>query len=165
MEAELINNVEGLEGELGYKGERGYSAYEIAVKNGFEGTEQDWLDHFGVDLTGYIKTSDVKDNLTSTDTAYPLSAKQGKILNDGKINVADIVDDCDTDDATKVLSAKQGKRLMDWCTSLYRSKANVEDIYDKDECDDIFQTKVLSGTANPTSSLGNDGDVYFQYEE
>lgn len=32
-----------LRGSLGFKGERGYSAYEIAVKNGFEGTEREWL--------------------------------------------------------------------------------------------------------------------------
>ena len=30
-------------GILGFKGERGYSAYEIAVQNGFIGTEEDWL--------------------------------------------------------------------------------------------------------------------------
>jgi hypothetical protein len=29
---------------LGKRGFRGYSAYELAVQNGFPGTEQDWLD-------------------------------------------------------------------------------------------------------------------------
>lgn len=38
---------EPLRGALAYKGERGYSAYEIAVKNGFIGTEQDWLATLG----------------------------------------------------------------------------------------------------------------------
>lgn len=82
MEAELINTQEGLEGELGYKGERGYSAYEIAVKNGYEGTEQDWIDHFGLDLTDYIKDTDIVDNCESTTTTKPLSANQGKRLMD-----------------------------------------------------------------------------------
>jgi len=36
-----------LKAKLGFKGERGYSAYEIAVQNGFEGTEQDWLATLG----------------------------------------------------------------------------------------------------------------------
>ena len=36
-----------LKGKLGFKGERGYSAYEIAVQNGFEGSEQDWLATLG----------------------------------------------------------------------------------------------------------------------
>lgn len=48
-----------LKGYLGFKGERGFSAYEIAVQNGFEGTEQDWLatlgtsSHFTEDKTVY----------------------------------------------------------------------------------------------------------------
>lgn len=33
--------------ELGFKGERGYSAYEVAVKNGFKGTEETWLAQLG----------------------------------------------------------------------------------------------------------------------
>lgn len=36
-----------LKAQLGFKGERGYSAYEIAVQNGYEGTEQDWLATLG----------------------------------------------------------------------------------------------------------------------
>lgn len=32
-----------LRGKLIPKGERGYSAYEIAVQNGFIGTEEEWL--------------------------------------------------------------------------------------------------------------------------
>ena len=32
---------------LGFKGERGYSAYEIAVQNGYTGSEQDWLATLG----------------------------------------------------------------------------------------------------------------------
>lgn len=32
---------------IGFKGERGYSAYEIAVQNGFVGSEQSWLAQLG----------------------------------------------------------------------------------------------------------------------
>ena len=78
-------------GVLGFKGERGYSAYEIAVLHGYEGTEQDWIDHFGLDLSGYVQTSDVVDNLTSTETTHPLSAKQGKVLKDGLDGVLNLV--------------------------------------------------------------------------
>lgn len=35
---------DALRGTLCFKGERGYSAYEVAVQNGFEGSEKDWLD-------------------------------------------------------------------------------------------------------------------------
>lgn len=70
-----------LKGNLGFKGERGYSNYEIYVKNGGTLTEQEWLDHFGVDLTDVLKTQDTVDDLTSTSTTKPLSANQGKTLN------------------------------------------------------------------------------------
>lgn len=40
-----MNNT--LRGHLVYKGERGDSAYEIAVKNGFVGSEKDWLAQLG----------------------------------------------------------------------------------------------------------------------
>lgn len=36
-----------LRGSLGFKGNDGLSAYEIAVKNGFNGSEQDWLATLG----------------------------------------------------------------------------------------------------------------------
>lgn len=67
-------------GTLGFKGERGYSNYEIYVKNGGTMTEQEWLDHFGVDLTDYIKTSEVNaivgdlEELETTDKTDVVSA-------------------------------------------------------------------------------------------
>lgn len=73
-----------LKGSLGFKGEHGDSAYELAVKNGYEGTEAEWIEHFGLDLSGYVQTTDVVDNLTSTYTTRPLSAKQGKELDTAK---------------------------------------------------------------------------------
>ena len=99
-----MNNVtETLEGELGFKGERGYSAYEIAVKHGYTGTEEQWSQDFTnpdnfydkmemdsilsgyvetTTLTDYVPKSDIVDNVTSTDTDKPLSANQGKVLKD-----------------------------------------------------------------------------------
>lgn len=47
----------------------------------------------------FSKITDIKDNLTSTDTNKPLSAKQGKILNETKINAEDYLY-IDTVDAT-----------------------------------------------------------------
>lgn len=45
-----------LRGTLAFKGERGYSAYEVAVQNGFEGTVEEWLIMCGVseDVTNMI---------------------------------------------------------------------------------------------------------------
>lgn len=58
----LIGNSTELVGTVGWKGERGYSAYETALLNGFIGTEQDWLatlgtaSHFKEEKEIYITT-------------------------------------------------------------------------------------------------------------
>ena len=54
---------EYLRGVLGFKGERGYSAYEIAVQNGYIGTERDWLAQLGTSAYFY------KDSKVYTATA------------------------------------------------------------------------------------------------
>lgn len=65
-----------LKGVLGFKGERGYSAYDLAVKNGFVGTEKDWLatlgtsSHFDRTITNLTTSSptttlDLPGNYTS----------------------------------------------------------------------------------------------------
>lgn len=139
MEGELYNVQEGLEGELGFKGERGYSAYEIAVLHGYEGTEQDWIDHFGLDLSGYVQTSDVIDNLTSEYTTHPLSAKQGKELKT-------LVDGLDTSkaDASDVYTKNE----------VYTK----EQTYTQTEVDAMLENingKVLWVNPNPNSSFSS----------
>ena len=76
------------------KGERGYSAYDLYVQNGGTLTEEQWLDEFlnadnfynkseaNTLLDGKVDISDIVNNLTSTATNKPLSAKQGKVLKD-----------------------------------------------------------------------------------
>jgi len=67
----------------GQRGERGYSAYEIAVQNGYEGTEEEWADSF-LNAENFYNKSETKglviDNLESNLTDQPLSANQGKVL-------------------------------------------------------------------------------------
>lgn len=62
---------------------------------------------------GEITYSDVIDNLTSTETQLPLSANQGKQLNEKKINISDIVNNLTSTEVCKPLSANQGKVLKD----------------------------------------------------
>lgn len=69
LRGSLVSSNEA-KGGLGFKGERGYSAYEIAVQNGYEGTEQEWIDHFGLDLTDYVKTSDILDLVYPVGSLY-----------------------------------------------------------------------------------------------
>lgn len=66
-----------LKGKLVVKGERGYSAYEIAVKNGFEGTEEEWLES----LIGSIKIENVDENVSELVSYIILQA--GTTIVDG----------------------------------------------------------------------------------
>jgi len=70
-----------LKGTVGWKGERGYSAYEIAVQNGFKGTESQWLaslgtvNNFAGDESVYVTTTD---NETTFD--IPLDYTSNSVL-------------------------------------------------------------------------------------
>lgn len=53
--------------------------------------------------------------------------------------------------------------------NLLESKANSNDVYTTEEINEKLNKKfnkssILSGTSTPSSSLGNDGDLYFKYE-
>jgi len=61
---------EPLRGVLGYKGERGYSAYEIAVQNGFIGTVQDWLAFIGT--TSHFSENSVVHTSTANQKVFDL---------------------------------------------------------------------------------------------
>lgn len=41
---------------------------------------------------------------------------------------------------------------------------NKVEVYSKDDMDVKIQGKILSGTTKPSNSLGEDGDIYLQYE-
>ena len=67
--------------------------------------------------------ADVINDLTTGGTAVPLSAEQGKNLEDNKVNTADIIDNTTSTDADKPLSANQGKSLQDQIdASLHRTR-------------------------------------------
>lgn len=63
----------------------------------------------------FSKVSDIKNNLTSTDTNKPLSAKQGQVLKtqvDSKVNISDIQDTLLSQSTNKPLSANQGSEIL-----------------------------------------------------
>ena len=63
-------NEQYLRGVLGFKGERGYSAYEIAVQNGFIGTERDWLAQLGT--SAHFMKDSVVYTATANQTVFAL---------------------------------------------------------------------------------------------
>lgn len=106
---------------------RGLSAYEIAVQNGFEGSEQEWLDSLkgppgasadditvnrqppvngNISLTG----SDINLSRGSTRTIYEVVDEIARGQNNG-MTTDSIVNDLTTGGANKVLSAEMGKQL------------------------------------------------------
>ena len=100
---------------------RGWSAYEVAVQNGFEGTEAEWL----ASLKGKdgLVNAEIANNLTTTQEGYVLDARQGlalkeqiesnKTATEGKVGTDSIVNDLTTGGKDKVLSAEQGKVLAE----------------------------------------------------
>ena len=118
------------------KGADGLSAYEIAINNGFIGTEQDWLDSFNTPpaveeipelpiskITGLnvalgekVNVSDVQDVLNSVDTNKPLSANQGRILKGFIDNINTVLNSDDTtlDELQEIVNfIKQNKSILD----------------------------------------------------
>lgn len=66
-------NGNNLKGFLGWKGERGFSAYEVAVQNGFIGTEKDWLATIGT--TNYVGEDKTIYTAGAGDTIFGLPSK------------------------------------------------------------------------------------------
>lgn len=69
-----------------------------------------------------LYVSDINNTLTSSSIDKPLSAAQGKKLNDEKLAKTDVVNNLTTTDTSKALSAAQGKALND---KLNGNKINI----------------------------------------
>lgn len=93
------NTVEILFGNI-YKGEDGKSAYEIAVENGFEGTEEEWLESLHV-------TTDSELN-PSSDNAISNKAVTRAIINAIDITAIDL----DSDTIIKIAGAQLPTRYV-----------------------------------------------------
>lgn len=76
------DGIDGEPGAPGADGEDGKSAYQYAQDGGYTGTEEEFIDLLVNGTPDVVKTTDVVNNLTSTNTDLPLSAYQGKRLFD-----------------------------------------------------------------------------------
>lgn len=77
-----------LKGVVGFKGEKGDSAYDIAVKNGFEGTEQDWLATLGA-----LGKDELPIVTTITDSSTDTVAPSAKAVNTMKKEIMQEIDE------------------------------------------------------------------------
>ena len=80
-----------LRGTVGFKGEKGDSAYDIAVRNGFEGTEQDWLATLGA-----MGSNELPIVTTISDTSTDTTAPSAKTVNTMKKGLETKIEDLGT---------------------------------------------------------------------
>ena len=99
---------------------RGYSAYEIAVQNGFEGSQSEWLQSLkgadGESVTDWTvnNKAPVDGNITLRAGDIPLQPGLAATVGDALENVLTtekIADSLDVDDPAMALSAAQGRVL------------------------------------------------------
>lgn len=123
-------------------------------------------------LSGYLQTSDVKDNLTSTDTNKPLSAKQGKELKtlvDGKANSShthtksQITDFPTIPSKTSQLTNDSGFLTTHQSLSNYYNKSETNN-YDVDFIlgTQTASTSAWTGTTNVISSLRAGTTIFYK---
>lgn len=129
-------------------------------------TSGTWTNTGETDTISTSVSYDVIDNLTSTSTTKPLSAKQGKKLNDEKLAITDIVDNTTSSSTTKPLSANQGRVLAEKIPSTFVADANSQQINTNDNI--IFEKdKITIGSSGCT--IRNRGKMYYlartDYEE
>lgn len=88
----------------------------------------------GLTTISHLIVNDIRNTLTSAETAKVLSAAMGKKLQDEKLAKTDVVNNLTTNEASKALSAAQGKALNDKISglgSVYRvkgTKTNLSDV-------------------------------------
>lgn len=105
----------------------------------------------GGTMSAILTYGNIKNNLTTTNSGYALDARQGKELKDliDAITVPTKVSDL-TNDSGYITNSVSNLTNYTTTTNLTTLLGNK-------------QNTVLSGTSAPTSSDGEDGDIYLQY--
>ena len=150
------------------------------------GATVEFFDQFEDADATILKQADVVDNLTSTSTTDPLSANQGKQLEDTKIATSAIVNDLTTGGTDVPLSAEQGVVLkgqiddfslanLVWNSSadVYSSHSGITSIHNKMKRVVLNSDGTVNYVLNPDNSAqkadgtasvitGADGNVMVQ---
>ena len=117
----------------GNKGDNGLSAYQIAVNDGFEGTEQEWLTSLIPDLTPYAQIDDVNEALS------------GKVDKDGYI-------------ATDNNFSDEDKNKLDNLEN-YTLPSDVVQDDDYTHTDNNFSDELLENLQNQSGTNTGDQDL------
>lgn len=114
---------------------RGYSAFEVAQQNGFNGTEKEWLDQLGAATNITVNDRQVDDSGNIT-----LTAEHIMMVEEGQISIAQKVNNIGTETEERVTAAKNE------IAAIANVKAQV-----------LTQTAAL-----PVDSWEQDGEIYGQ---
>lgn len=107
-----------------------YGTTKVGDANKLDGHDSDYFAS-QENVDSKVDTSDIIDDLISTDINKPLSANQGKILNEKKVNISDVQDNLTSTDINKPLSANQGRVLNGKIDTLIESNSNTNGYYTK----------------------------------
>lgn len=129
---------------------KGYSAYEVAKNNGFNGTEKEWLEQLGASMNITVNGRQVDDTGNITVTAeHILTVEEGQKTVQQKLEekfeAADLVQDASVGGEDKPLSAAAGKAL----NAKTSKKAEVH----------------IQEVTLPIASWEQDGEIYGQSVE
>lgn len=115
---------------------KGYSAYEVAVRNGFTGTQKEWLESLKggeLQITVCGKNVDADGNIVlyATDIrmkegALNTIATAMETLDKNKMNADAAVDSLESEDAKAPLSANQGKALREMVENIDARKTELK---------------------------------------
>lgn len=154
---------------------RGYSAYEIAVQNGFEGTEEEWLASLkgepGDDAaTITVNRKDAVDkNIMLYGTDIPVQSGSTRTIAQAMENMVTsdvVVDSLDSDDTTKPLSAAAGARLAAAIAGMARMSTHQVTLPAANWDDDNQQTVDLEGvTADQVLIIVGAPESYEAYSD
>ncbi len=146
MEKNILN------GYIGFKGEQGLSAYDIAVANGFEGTEQDWLANLGtssifdqyksiVNTTGETTIIDAPKEYTNT--AFIEIFENGLRLNKNQYSIT-VSEDDEKYQISFTPAIASGKTLEIVTTQMTTNNLPIVDTIDETSTNDTAPgTKVV----------------------
>lgn len=164
-------------------GEQGLSAYAIAVKNGFVGTEQEWIGSIGggtggsgdmlksvydADGDGKVNSADSADSVSwdgieNKPVTYPPDAHEHTKY----ALISDIIDSLESNDPAKQLSANQGrviKGLIDQInTLLYSDDSTLDEMQELvsyiKQNREILSTLSISNIAGLVDALAEKQDA------
>ncbi len=143
---------DGTIGTIGTDGADGLSAYEIAVNNGYVGTEAEWVASLSLvptELTGFagkaLAVNETEDGLIFADIASTAT----------DVSVADTGAYYAGTNAETVLQEIGATLITKADASALALKADISALYSG--------ATLLTGTTDPTDDMGQDGDVYIKY--